>query len=108
VLASSSSRIVIVALYSSTSTRCSRGLTASRRRVARTAQNHIYLRLFWKSTQMSLIVSVIVVLLAYPVAYTWRCRDEAEVHSAPLLIAPFLTSYSPGARVEGDPRDQGL
>jgi spermidine/putrescine transport system permease protein len=34
-----------------------------------TAQNHIYLRLFWKSTQMSLIVSVIIVLLAYPVAY---------------------------------------
>src|ERR671934_1979375 len=29
----------------------------------------VYLRLFWKSVKMSLIVSAIVVLLAYPLAY---------------------------------------
>src|SRR5262249_16105001 len=29
----------------------------------------VYLRLFWKSVQMSLIVSAIVVVLAYPLAY---------------------------------------
>ena len=29
----------------------------------------VYLRLFWKSVQMSLIVSAIIVVLAYPLAY---------------------------------------
>ena len=29
----------------------------------------VYLKLFWKSIKLSLIVSVVVVLLAYPVAY---------------------------------------
>ena len=29
----------------------------------------IYLKLFWKSVRLSLLVSVIVVVLAYPVAY---------------------------------------
>ena len=29
----------------------------------------IYLSLFWKSVKMSLLVSVVVVLLAYPLAY---------------------------------------
>src|SRR5712691_12022619 len=29
----------------------------------------VYLRLFWKSVKMSLVVSAIIVLLAYPLAY---------------------------------------
>src|SRR5690348_17414791 len=31
--------------------------------------NHLYLHLFWKSVQMSLIVAVITVALAYPLGY---------------------------------------
>jgi spermidine/putrescine transport system permease protein len=59
-----------------------------------TAQNHIYLRLFWKSTQMSLIVSVIIVLLAYPVAYYLALSGTKRKYILLLLlIAPFLTSY---------------
>src|SRR5438094_4720137 len=33
------------------------------------AHDSIYLRLFWKSVKMSLVVSAIIVLLAYPLAY---------------------------------------
>jgi ABC-type spermidine/putrescine transport system permease subunit I len=58
------------------------------------AHNHIYLRLFWKSTQMSLIVSVIIVLLAYPVAYYLALSGTKRKYILLLLlIAPFLTSY---------------
>jgi spermidine/putrescine transport system permease protein len=54
----------------------------------------IYLKLFWKSVRMSLIVSVIVVLLAYPVAYFLALSGTKRKYILLLiLIAPFLTSY---------------
>ncbi len=54
----------------------------------------IYLKLFWKSVRMSLIVSVLVVLLAYPVAYYLALGGTKRKYVLLLiLIAPFLTSY---------------
>lgn len=52
------------------------------------------LRLFWKSLKMSLIVSGLVVLLAYPVAYYLALSGTKRKYVLLLiLIAPFLTSY---------------
>lgn len=54
----------------------------------------IYLELFWKSAKMSLIVSTIVVLLAYPLAYYLALSATKRKYILLLLlIAPFLTSY---------------
>ncbi len=54
----------------------------------------VYLRLFWKSVKMSLIVSALVVLLAYPVAYFLALSGTKRKYVLLLiLIAPFLTSY---------------
>jgi spermidine/putrescine transport system permease protein len=54
----------------------------------------VYLGLFWKSVQMSLVVSVIVVLLAYPVGYYLALVARGRKYVLLLLIiAPFLTSY---------------
>ena len=54
----------------------------------------VYLRLFWKSIQLSLIVSAIVVGLAYPVAYYLAMSGTKRKYILLLiLIAPFLTSY---------------
>jgi spermidine/putrescine transport system permease protein len=54
----------------------------------------VYLGLFWKSVKMSLIVSVVVVLLAYPVAYYLALSGTKRKYVLLLiLIAPFLTSY---------------
>ena len=54
----------------------------------------IYLRLFWKSVKMSLIVSTIVVALAYPIAYYLALSGTKRKYVLLLLlIAPFLTSY---------------
>ncbi len=54
----------------------------------------IYLKLFWKSVRMSLVVSVLVVLLAYPVAYYLALSGTKRKYVLLLiLIAPFLTSY---------------
>jgi len=54
----------------------------------------VYLRLFWKSVQMSLIVSAIVVVLAYPLAYYLALSGTKRKYVLLLLlIAPFLTSY---------------
>jgi len=54
----------------------------------------VYLGLFWKSVKMSLIVSAIVVLLAYPVAYYLALSGTKRKYVLLLiLIAPFLTSY---------------
>jgi spermidine/putrescine transport system permease protein len=56
--------------------------------------NAIYLRLFWKSVQMSLIVSAIIVVLAYPLAYYLALSGTKRKYILLLLlIAPFLTSY---------------
>jgi spermidine/putrescine transport system permease protein len=54
----------------------------------------VYLRLFWKSVQMSLVVSVLIVLLAYPLAYYLVFSGTKRKYILLLLlIAPFLTSY---------------
>ena len=54
----------------------------------------VYLRLFWKSVQMSLIVSTIIVVLAYPLAYYLALSGTKRKYVLLLLlIAPFLTSY---------------
>src|SRR6266542_1671843 len=54
----------------------------------------IYLSLFWKSVQMSLIVSAVVVALAYPLAYYLALSGTKRKYILLLLlIAPFLTSY---------------
>ena len=54
----------------------------------------VYLRLFWKSVQLSLIVSAVVVALSYPVAYYLAMSGTKRKYVLLLiLIAPFLTSY---------------
>ena len=54
----------------------------------------VYLHLFWKSVQMSLIVSVVIVVLAYPLAYYLALSNTKRKYILLLvLIAPFLTSY---------------
>ncbi len=54
----------------------------------------VYLRLFWKSVKMSLIVSVVIVVLAYPLAYYLALSGTKRKYVLLLLlIAPFLTSY---------------
>ena len=54
----------------------------------------VYLKLFWKSIKLSLIVSIVVVLLAYPVAYYLAMSGTRRKYTLLLvLIAPFLTSY---------------
>src|ERR671928_525949 len=54
----------------------------------------VYLGLFWKSVKMSLIVSAIVVVLAYPLAYYLALSGTKRKYVLLLvLIAPFLTSY---------------
>jgi len=58
------------------------------------SHNHVYLRLFWKSVQMSLTVSIVIVLLAYPLAYYLALSGTKRKYVLLLLlIAPFLTSY---------------
>jgi spermidine/putrescine transport system permease protein len=54
----------------------------------------VYLSLFWKSVKMALIVSGIIVLLAYPLAYYLALSQTKRRYVLLLvLLAPFLTSY---------------
>ncbi len=54
----------------------------------------VYLKLFWKSVKMSLTVSAIIVVLAYPLAYYLALSGTKRKYILLLvLIAPFLTSY---------------
>jgi spermidine/putrescine transport system permease protein len=54
----------------------------------------VYLDLFWKSMRISLTVSIVVVLLAYPVGYMLAlCVRKRKYVLLMLVIAPFLTSY---------------
>ena len=72
---------------------------AETHKVTLTAWTHffhssVYLGLFWKSVKMSLIVSLVVVVLAYPVAYYLALSGTKRKYVLLLiLIAPFLTSY---------------
>jgi spermidine/putrescine transport system permease protein len=54
----------------------------------------VHLGLFWKSVRLSTTVSVVSVLLAYPVAYVLALVAGRRKYTLLLLIiAPFLTSY---------------
>lgn len=54
----------------------------------------IYLGVFWRSVEMALVVSVISVVLAYPVAYLLALVAGTRKYTLLLvIIAPFLTSY---------------
>jgi len=54
----------------------------------------IYLGVFWRSVTMALAVSVISVVLAYPVAYFLALVAGPRKYTLLLvIIAPFLTSY---------------
>lgn len=54
----------------------------------------VYMTLFWKSIRISFTVSVIVVLLSYPVGYFLAlCVRKRKYVLLLVIIAPFLTSY---------------
>jgi len=54
----------------------------------------VYLGLFWKSIKMSLIVSVICVVIAYPIAYYLALGTSKRKYTLLLLIiVPFFTSF---------------
>jgi len=54
----------------------------------------VYLMLFWKSVKMALIVSAVIVLFAYPLAYYLALSGTKRKYVLLLvLLAPFLTSY---------------
>lgn len=56
--------------------------------------SRVYMPLFWKSVQMSTVVSVVSVLFAYPVAYLLALVAGRRKYTLLLvIIAPFLTSY---------------
>jgi spermidine/putrescine transport system permease protein len=58
------------------------------------AHDHVYIRLFWKSVKMSTFVSVVIVVVAYPLAYYLALSGTKRKYVLLLvLIAPFLTSY---------------
>ena len=54
----------------------------------------VYLGLFWKSVRVSLIVSISVVVLSYPIGYFLAlCVTKRKYVLLLVIIAPFLTSY---------------
>ena len=54
----------------------------------------IYMGLFWKSVRMSLTVSVLVVLLSYPIGYFLAlCVRKLKYVLLLVIIVPFLTSF---------------
>ncbi|HZB78612.1 MAG TPA: ABC transporter permease [Actinomycetota bacterium] len=54
----------------------------------------VYMSLFWKSIRMSLTVSIVVVVLAYPLGYFLALVAGKRKYVLLLLvIVPFLTSY---------------
>jgi spermidine/putrescine transport system permease protein len=54
----------------------------------------VYLNLFWRSVRMSLIVSAVCVVLAYPIAYFLALGTSRRKYTLLLLIiVPFFTSF---------------
>lgn len=54
----------------------------------------IYMSVFWRSVRMALVVSILSVLLAYPVAYFLaQVAGRRRYTLLLVIIAPFLTSY---------------
>ncbi len=58
------------------------------------AGGSVYLGLFWKSIRISLTVSIVVVLLSYPIGYFLAlCVRRMKYVLLLLVIVPFLTSF---------------
>jgi spermidine/putrescine transport system permease protein len=54
----------------------------------------VYMSLFWKSIRISLTVSIVVVLLAYPIGYFLAlCARKMKYILLLVVIVPFLTSF---------------
>lgn len=54
----------------------------------------VYMSLFWKSVRISLTVSIVVVLLAYPIGYYLAlCVRKMKYILLLVVIVPFLTSF---------------
>lgn len=54
----------------------------------------VYLDVFWRSVKMSAIVSVVAVVLAYPIAYFLAlCAAKRKYILLLLILTPFLVSY---------------
>ncbi len=54
----------------------------------------IYMRLFWRSLRVAIIVSVVVVVLAYPIAYFLSMVAAKYKYALLILmITPFLTNF---------------
>ena len=54
----------------------------------------VYLDVFWRSVKMSAIVSVVAVVLAYPIAYFLAlCAGKRKYMLLLLILTPFLVSY---------------
>ena len=58
------------------------------------AGGSVYMGLFWKSIRISLTVSIVVVLLSYPIGYFLAlCVRRMKYVLLLLVIVPFLTSF---------------
>ena len=67
---------------------------ASVARVAEVTSDNPSITLFFRSVSTSLTVSVLAVLMAFPVAYYLAfCRGKSKYTWLVIVIAPFLTSY---------------
>jgi ABC-type spermidine/putrescine transport system permease subunit I len=67
---------------------------ASVARVIKITSENPSITLFFRSISTSLTVSVVAVLMAFPVAYYLAfCRGKSKYTWLVILIAPFLTSY---------------
>ncbi len=67
---------------------------ASVARIAEVTSDNPSITLFFRSISTSLTVSVIAVLMAFPVAYYLAfCRGKSKYTWLVIVIAPFLTSY---------------
>jgi spermidine/putrescine transport system permease protein len=63
-------------------------------RVAKLTSDNPSMTLFFRSVSTSLTVSVVAVLMAFPVAYYLAfCRGKSKYTWLVIVIAPFLTSY---------------
>ena len=67
----------------------------------------VYLKLFWKSIKLSLIVSVVVVLLAYPVAYYLAMSGTKRKYIAAADADRAVPDALPAARARVEGRSLG-
>lgn len=61
--------------------------------VAASADDAVFLRLFWRTFEISLVVTLLCTLLAYPVAYTLSILPQGWANAGMMLVLiPFWTS----------------